>query len=345
MTTVRARAFAKLNLGLRILGRRRDGYHELRSVLQTISLADTLTLTFRPGRGVRLEAVRAAPGVCWPELADGQNLAVRAALLAREEFGLRGQIGVALHKRIPLGAGLGGGSADAAAVLRVAAAQARRPPPAAALYRLAAALGSDVPALLLGGTVLALGRGEECYRLPDLPAWYCLLAAPAGVAVATAEAYARWDRLHAGRSAGLTAEKNSVSINCLLGSLRRTYAVGSVRRAYVGGSRKRAAPASRPRRDRGPAQAEPRVRAGIENDFHEAVFPLSPDFLSIRRALGRAGAVWVSLSGSGAAQYGLFTSRAAAEAARAVLPASAHAWTARFVRPRDEFCDWGVVQR
>ena len=171
MTIVRARAFAKINLGLRILGRRSDGYHELRSVIQTISLTDTLTLTFRPGRGVRLEAVRAERNVCWPELADGQNLAVRAALLAREAFGLRGQIGVAIHKRIPLGAGLGGGSADAAAVLRVAAARARRPPPAAALCRPAAAPGSRVPALLLGGTVPALGRGEECYRLPGLAAW------------------------------------------------------------------------------------------------------------------------------------------------------------------------------
>lgn len=344
METVQTRAYAKINLGLRILRRREDGFHELRTLFQTISLADTVRLSFGRGRGVRLEGVRAEPGVGWPAMAEADNLAVRAAVLARQAWGVGGAIGVHLHKRIPLGAGLGGGSADAAAVLRLMAARARRPLPPAELHRVAAELGSDVPALLCGGTVLGLGRGEECYPLPSLPPWHCLLAAPA-MAVKTATAFQRWDALHltagrrrparrgamAGAAGGLTGAENSATIQTLLGLLRRT---------YPGGPLRRVAPASRFGRDRGLALAGSRVRAGIENDFDEAVFPLSPDFSVIRSALRRAGAVWVGLSGSGAAQYGLFGDRTAAEVARAALPARARSWTARFVRPAAALAPW-----
>lgn len=355
-------ARAKINLGLRILGRRRDGFHELRTVFQTISLADTVLLQFRPGRGIRLDRVEAAEEVGWRDISEARNLAVRAAEWAREEFGIGGQIGLHLKKRIPVGAGLGGGSADAAAVLRLLAARARRRPPELVLMRLAAALGSDVPALVLGGTVLGMGRGEECYRLPSLPGWHCLVAMPASrrqpsppLGISTEAAYGRWDELHPEakidergpserRSTvvamgsvgdGLTGVEISATMNVLLGSLRRLQQKppGLVTLARDGGPVNRAAPASRQRRDRGPVSAGPKVRAGIQNDFTEAVFPLSSDFPAICRALGRSGAVCIGLSGSGAAQYGLFATRKEADAARERLPPWVRAWRARFVGP------------
>ncbi|HET9784767.1 MAG TPA: 4-(cytidine 5'-diphospho)-2-C-methyl-D-erythritol kinase, partial [Terriglobales bacterium] len=109
-TRLRARACAKINLGLKIVGRRSDGFHELRTVFQTISLADELTCELERGRGVSLEA----RGLPVPLGRD--NLAYRAAERVAEALKLRGRINLKLHKRIPSGAGLGGGSSDAAAV-------------------------------------------------------------------------------------------------------------------------------------------------------------------------------------------------------------------------------------
>ncbi|MGH9485146.1 MAG: 4-(cytidine 5'-diphospho)-2-C-methyl-D-erythritol kinase, partial [Terriglobales bacterium] len=184
------RAFAKINLGLKIVARRPDGFHELRTVFQTIALADRLRLTVSSGRGVVVTATG------WPVPAGRGNLAVRAAELAAERFGIRGRVEIALEKRIPLGAGLGGGSSDAAAVLRMLALAARRRPALSALLAAARELGSDVPLFLLGGTVLGLGRGDEVYGLPDLAPWHCVLAMPraaAGSGLATPAAFARWD--------------------------------------------------------------------------------------------------------------------------------------------------------
>lgn len=192
--SLEVRAYAKINLGLRILGRRPDGFHELRTVFQTISLADRLTVTLQPGRGVDLE-LAGDDGGAGPQA----NLAARAAALAAEKFKLRGRIRLCLEKRIPVGAGLGGGSSDAAAVLRALARWATPPPDVADLLPLAAELGSDVPAFLFGGTVLGLGRGEHVFPLPDLGGWHGILALPpAGPwsAVSTVTAFQAWDRRH-----------------------------------------------------------------------------------------------------------------------------------------------------
>src|SRR6185437_16556731 len=122
-TPLRARAYAKINLGLKIVGRRADGFHDLRTIFQTLALHDRVVIELHGGRGVRLELDGEADGVA----ADGGNLAARAAALAAEAWGMRRQIVIRLHKRIPVGAGLGGGSSDAAAVLRLLATAARRP--------------------------------------------------------------------------------------------------------------------------------------------------------------------------------------------------------------------------
>ena len=176
------RALAKINLTLRVLGRRPDGFHEIRTVLQTISLADRLEIAYTPGRGRRVEIETELPG----EPQD--NLAVRAAEAVMERGRIRGAVQIRLEKRIPAGGGLGGGSSDAAAVLLTLPVLAGRNLGLDALHALAAELGSDVPFFLLGGTALGLGRGTEIHPLPDAPRLRGLLVMP-DVAVSTAEAY------------------------------------------------------------------------------------------------------------------------------------------------------------
>src|SRR6185312_8722930 len=178
--TARLRAYAKLNLGLRVLYRRPDGYHELRTVFQTISLADSLEISFEPARSVSIEMEGT------PEIPD--NLAERAARMAMEAAGKTGAVRLRLRKQIPAGAGLGGGSSDAAAVLLALPVVGGFAIPAERLAELAAQLGSDVPFFLYGGAALGLGRGEELYPLPDFPAQQALLIA-SDVHSSTADAY------------------------------------------------------------------------------------------------------------------------------------------------------------
>lgn len=181
------RAHAKINLDLRILGRRRDGFHELRTVFQSIDLHDTLTVLARPGPFALRCRDRAVP-------TDATNLIWRAAAAAAAVTG-RGplrELAVTLDKRIPMDAGLGGGSADAAAMLR---ALGRFWPDLTpeAQRDLAVDLGADVAFFLLGGTALGLGRGEQLFPLVDLPMHWIVLLVPA-FGVPTADAYAWHDR-------------------------------------------------------------------------------------------------------------------------------------------------------
>ncbi|MCS6951418.1 MAG: 4-(cytidine 5'-diphospho)-2-C-methyl-D-erythritol kinase [Bryobacterales bacterium] len=176
----RIRALAKINLALHVLGRRPDGYHELRTIYQTISLADSLEFEYRPSRSTRIEVD------CEPPIPD--NLVVRAAEAVMEAAHIRGSVGIRLRKCIPAGAGLGGGSSDAAAVLLTLPVLAGRTLSLQELSGLAAQLGSDVPFFLLGGTALGVGRGEEVYPLPDLGRLYCVVVVPE-LKISTAEAY------------------------------------------------------------------------------------------------------------------------------------------------------------
>jgi len=176
----RVRALAKINLDLRVLARRPDGYHELRTIFQTISLADTLEIAFTPARRstIDLEDAHQIP----------DNLVVRAARLTLDAMRVAGRVEMALDKRIPMGAGLGGGSSDAAAVLLALPALAGRSLALSTLHHLAQQLGSDVPFFLLGGRAAAIGRGTELFPLPDAAARPGIVVAP-GVHVATAQAY------------------------------------------------------------------------------------------------------------------------------------------------------------
>jgi 4-diphosphocytidyl-2-C-methyl-D-erythritol kinase len=173
-------ALAKINLDLRVLGKRADGYHELRTIFQTISLADRIEMAFTPGRKSEV--------VLDDALAIPDNLAARAASLAMEAMGASGRLEIRLEKRIPMGAGLGGGSSDAAAVLLALPVLAGGTLGLTELSSLARQLGSDVPFFLLGGTAVGIGRGTELFPLPDRPPQTGVLIAPE-VHVSTAAAY------------------------------------------------------------------------------------------------------------------------------------------------------------
>jgi 4-diphosphocytidyl-2-C-methyl-D-erythritol kinase len=177
--TVRVRAHAKLNLSLRVLYKRPDNFHELRTVFQTISLADELTISYREAPETRIAiANNAIP----------DNLIERAARRCLDEMRLAADVNFTLKKRIPMGAGLGGGSSDAAAVLLALPVLAGKSIPMERLVEIGASLGSDVPFFLYGGTALGLGKGEELYPLPDVQARHGLLIAPE-IHVSTPDAY------------------------------------------------------------------------------------------------------------------------------------------------------------
>jgi 4-diphosphocytidyl-2-C-methyl-D-erythritol kinase len=198
---MRVRAFAKINLSLRVVGTSADGYHELRTVFQSIALHDTLT--FRRTRGpFRLSCSDPACPI------DDANLVWRAADLmwrAARRPGTLGGVSVRITKRIPIGSGLGGGSSDAAATLRACAALWRARVTARELKRMAAALGADVPFFLEGGTALGTGRGDILTRLPDTaPAWVVLAVPSFGVS--TKDAYGWWDADHRGEPGSAAGE-------------------------------------------------------------------------------------------------------------------------------------------
>jgi 4-diphosphocytidyl-2-C-methyl-D-erythritol kinase len=201
MQSIALKAYAKINLGLTVLGRREDGFHELRTIYQSISLADRLEIGLRGGKGVRLEA-EGQFGVP----AGRENLAVRAAEAVLKELGLRRQVFISLDKRIPPGSGLGGASSDAAAVLRAVPVLCGKSLPIERLLHLAAELGSDVPFFLVGGRAVGVGRGEEVYPLPESPRRSVVILFP-GEKMATSEAYRllRRPRL-TGSKAGPTIE-------------------------------------------------------------------------------------------------------------------------------------------
>ncbi len=178
-------SLAKLNLDLRVLHKRLDGYHELRTIFQTVSLRDSLEIDFTRARKTSIELASSI------EIPD--NLVVRAARLILDHLKINAKIRFTLRKQIPMGGGLGGGSSNAAATLIALAALCGKPITFAQLTALAESLGSDVPFFLHGGTALGLGRGTELYPLPDLPNLHALIVST-GIHVSTAEAYRALNR-------------------------------------------------------------------------------------------------------------------------------------------------------
>ncbi len=188
MPEVRIPALAKINLRLDILGKRTDGFHELRTIFQTISLHDELRLRASRRPGIALSIDGDQPLSAEPA---EKNLVYRAVDVLRQELKIRGGVEIELKKTIPAGRGLGGGSSDAAAALLGYLRLTKKKLAAARLLEIASSLGADVPFFLFGGRALGVNKGDEIYPLPDIPKLHVLVVSPKEIHVPTPDAY-RW---------------------------------------------------------------------------------------------------------------------------------------------------------
>ncbi len=186
--TVSMRSFAKINLGLRIGAARADGFHELRTVYQTIALHDVIRVSVGRGSGIEIQCADARV----PR--DETNTCFRIVELALRFLRSKGRVSIEIDKRLPVQGGLGGASANAVATLLGLEGALRKALPVEEKLRIAAAVGSDLPLFLVGGTVLGVGRGEQVYPLEDLPAMACVVVTPE-IGVSTPKAFAEWDRM------------------------------------------------------------------------------------------------------------------------------------------------------
>lgn len=180
------KAPAKINLSLDVLGRREDGYHEVRMVMATIDLADRVECESLAEDEIIIRA--SAPYV--PE--DDRNFAYQAAKLIKEKYSIRAGVRVSIDKRIPVAAGLAGGSSDAAATIRALNRLWKIGMTYESMLDIAGKVGSDVAFCIKGGTALATGRGEKISPLPPLPPCWIILVKP-DVSVSTAQIYREWD--------------------------------------------------------------------------------------------------------------------------------------------------------
>ncbi len=275
---VRVHAHAKINLSLRVLARREDGYHDLRTVFQALALHDVLTLVPRPGAFAIDCADARVPR-------DSTNLVWRAADLLwphAHRDGPARDVVVRIEKCIPMKAGLGGGSANAAATLLGLARLWQVDLPGAELAALGARLGADVPFFLTGGTALGLGRGDEIRPLPDLPRFGVLLVFPP-FDVATTDAY-RW----------LDEDRGNMTVRESEGPDVRTCVEGRTSGLDL--------------RTSGLSDRRTVRVAGIEiaNDFEPVVAARHPLVTGIVADLLEAGAAASAMTGSGSTVFGLF---------------------------------------
>lgn len=275
-------SFAKINWTLEILGRRTDGYHELRTILQTISLSDELRFELTEQEGIEI--------LCdHPDVpTDERNLIHRAARLLAERTGFTPRLRITLNKHIPTAAGLGGGSSNAAVTLLGLQRLWQVSLAPADLLKLGAQLGADVPCFFFGGTTLGIGRGDEIYPLPDVRADHLLLI-NAGIAVPTAEAYG-----------GLPPELTKTAP---LASM--PFSSGAAYTCLLSSG--------------GPLPIPEKL---MRNDLEVPVLVRHPLLREIKERLSAAGAVGVMMSGSGATIFAVFDRAAVLENAQAALRTS-----------------------
>jgi 4-diphosphocytidyl-2-C-methyl-D-erythritol kinase len=305
---VTVRSFAKINLGLRIGALRSDGFHELLTVYQTIALHDVIRV--QVGRGSGVEIRSEDPRV--PK--DRSNTCYRIVERTVAALRARGRVVIEIEKRLPVQGGLGGASGNAVTALLALERALKKELPGPERLRIAAEVGSDLPLFLVGGTVLGVGRGEEVYPLPDLPAVACVVVTPE-VGVSTPKAFADWDGMQA---AELTPAEPSDRMN-EFGRVLSAWLSAPGRFKDKAKSGKGLSGVSARGRGRAETPLLDLVRTGIENDFERVVFPQYPELLEVKRVVERAGAFYASLSGSGSAIYGLFATRTAAQRAAAKL--------------------------
>jgi 4-diphosphocytidyl-2-C-methyl-D-erythritol kinase len=280
MREVRIPSFAKINLRLDILGKRADGYHELRTIFQTVSLHDELRLRPSKRRDISLTIYGNEELAREPVK---KNLAYRAVDALRHELKIRRGVEIELHKTIPSGGGLGGGSSNAAAALFGYLQLIGRKLPMAVLIELAASLGSDVPIFLFGGRALGAGRGDEIYPLPDIGKLALLIVAPRDIRVPTPDAF-RW----------LNAPVRNAATLTKLAADPKLWEFCALSWSAQGN--------------------------GLSNDFEKPVFKRYNRLDQIKRVLLQKGAAEASLAGSGSAVFGVFPSPTMARRAAVGFP-------------------------
>jgi len=330
---VTVRSFAKINLGLRIGALRDDGFHDLRTIYQTIALHDVIRVQVGRGTGIEIHCDDARV----PK--DESNTCYRIVEHAMVAMKACGRVVIEIEKRLPVQGGLGGASANAVGTLLALERALRKQLPGPERLRIAAEVGSDLPLFLVGGTVLGVERGEEVYPLPDLPSVPCVIATPE-IGISTPQAFADWDARSAElRSTGRTRASaprqtstggdacRSIGVEEKLTPSTpsdRILEFGRMLSVWLTAQSKIKSGkglSGVPARSRGRAETPllDLVRAGIENDFEQVVFPKYPELREVKRLLERSGGFYASLSGSGSALYGLFAARAGAEKAAARL--------------------------
>ncbi|MDQ3473117.1 MAG: 4-(cytidine 5'-diphospho)-2-C-methyl-D-erythritol kinase [Acidobacteriota bacterium] len=255
-------SFAKINLNLRILGKRPDNYHEIQTVLQTVSLHDLLIVRTSDGK---ISFTCDDPSMP----VDDSNLVVKAATALQETFRVKSSCEIHLAKRIPIQAGLGGGSSNAAVTLLALTRVWNLTATPRDLLELAVTLGADVPFFLEGGCALATGIGTELTPLPDLPQQQVLIVTPS-VAVSTATAY------QALKAPALTTSDSVFRL-----AISRTQAIFSDSKQWV-------------------------LCDHLENDFERVIFDIEPEIRRVKEALIQAGARCALLAGSGSSVFGIF---------------------------------------
>ncbi len=293
---MRIKSFAKINLGLEVLSRREDGYHEIKTVFQSVGLFDIIRLARRDDPGILLAGTD--PSVPW----DETNLIFRAARLLQQEHGVRRGAEIFVEKNIPPGKGLGGGSSNAAMTLWALSRLWGLPEDSAGLRRLAAGLGADVPYFLEGGLCLGTGRGDVLTPLPERLSRFCLIILPS-FPVPTARVYGALpgvQRIAApdepspeGRGVEvLTSGGKAGKIDAFLRTDELRF---------------------------------------LDNGLEETIFRLFPQIKGIKSLIQSLGPELSLVSGSGSAVFGLFRERAAAEAALQTAGAKHRAVLVEFV--------------
>lgn len=345
--STRVRSFSKINLGLAVGPARADGYHGLTTVYQTLALHDFVTVSARRAAKTVIRLGADHPGV--PSTAHGsaeRNTAWKMVAGALERLGVGAEVEIEIEKRLPVQGGMGAGSANAAAALLGLERELGVALSGPERLKLAAAVGSDVPLFLLGGTVLGLGRGQEVYPLPESPGLHCVVAVP-GVGVSTAQAFKELDQRQgvAGREQGaaggaLTFQQGEDRLKELSYALAAVWTPDGAEAGPSGIAR----PVGLGHR--GDLAENPLlalVRTGIENDFEEVVFSQHPSLRSTKRDLlgssddSGEGCVYAALSGSGSALFGLYEAKAAAEAAQRRVQANGTRAILTETLPRREY--------
>ena len=278
MNAVKEYAYAKINLYLDVVALREDGFHDIKSIMHAVDLSDEITVKFSPSNAAKIR-VFVSGNRYLPT--DEKNLAYRAAALFMERAAVGGDVEIKIVKRIPVAAGLAGGSADAAAVFRAMNKIFGRMFSEKALIKMSSELGSDIPFCLIGKTVLCEGRGEVMTPI-NFSQKLNLVIAIADEHISTPRAYKRLDEIYSSFDGSVKTEGDSCFFSI----------ISEIKRGRVG-------------------------EGGLFNIFEEAVFPECPGAKWLKEKMKKLGARAALMSGSGPSVFGIFDSESqAVEAAR-----------------------------